>query len=88
MDIKELDLNQLTMDDVDFSGAREGLEQEKRLQIEYQKKYGNKWWDQYIKDSFPNKDIDSIEETINEAIYNGHPLCITADPPQFAYEIL
>ena len=38
MDIKELDLNQLTMDDVDFSGAREGLEQEKRLQIEYQKK--------------------------------------------------
>lgn len=32
-----LDLNELTMDDIDFSGVREELEKEEQIKKEYQK---------------------------------------------------
>lgn len=38
MDINLLDLNRLTMDDIDFSGAREAIEQGMKQQEEYKKK--------------------------------------------------
>lgn len=75
-----LDLNKLTMDDIDFSGVCEKLEQTKKIKKEYQKKYGNNWLEHYVNDTNPRHDVDWDEETINEAIYNGHRLCISGDP--------
>lgn len=80
MDKNSLDLNGLTMDDIDFSGVREELEQAKQMELEYQKKYGDDWWEHYVADTNPRHDVDWDEETINEAIYNGHRLCISGDP--------
>lgn len=81
-----LDLNGLTMDDIDFSGVREELEKEKQLQKEYQEKYGDNWWEHYIADTEPDHDIDWDEETVNEAIYNGHRPCVSGHP-QIVYQI-
>ena len=80
MNKNPLDLNGLTMDDIDFSGAREGLERAKQMQKKYQEKYGDDWWEHYFEDTNPRHDVDWDEETINEAIYNGHRLCISGDP--------
>lgn len=80
MNKNPLDLNGLTMDDIDFSGVREELEQDKLIQKEYQEKYGDDWWEHYLADTRCFSDVDSIEETINEAIYNGHRLCVSGSP--------
>ncbi len=80
MNQNPLDLNQLTMEDIDFSDAREGMERLKRLEKEYQEKYGDDWWEHYLKDTNPYHDMDLDEETINRAIYEGHRLCMTGHP--------
>lgn len=74
------DLNQLTMEDIDFSDAREGVEWLKQMEKQYQEKYGDDWWEHYVKDTGCHSDIDIDEKTVNDAIYNGHPLCLSGDP--------
>lgn len=92
MNKNPLDLNGLTMDDIDFSGAKEETEKLEQIFKEYQDKYGDKWWDHYIMDTDPDfkchrdPKSDWYEETINEAIYNGHMLCVSGDP-QIVHEL-
>ncbi len=80
MNQNPLDLNQLTMDDIDFSGACEGMEHLKKLEKEYQEKYGDDWWKYYKKVLFSKSDYDLDEKNINDAIYHGCTLCLTGDP--------
>lgn len=75
-----LDLNQLTMEDIDFSGVREELEQAKQMEKEYQKKYGDSWWEHYVADTNPDHGIDLDEQSINRAIFEGHRLCMSGHP--------
>lgn len=79
MDINLLDLNRLTMDDIDFSGAREAIEQGMKQQEEYKKKYGDDWWERYLADTNPSHGIDGCEETVNQHIYNGCEPFITGE---------
>lgn len=74
------DLNQLMMEDIDFSGAREGLERLRQMKKQYQEKYGDDWWEHYVKDTGCYSDMDSYEKTVNDAIFEGHFLCISGDP--------
>lgn len=75
-----LDLNGLTMDDIDFSVLPEITQRLNRIERDCKEKYGNDWWEHYIIATNPRHDIDSVEETVNEAIYNGHRLCISGTP--------
>lgn len=49
-----MSLNRLTMDDIDFSDARETLEKMKQTEKEYQIKYGDEWWEHYLADTNPS----------------------------------
>ena len=80
MNKNPLDLNGLTMDEIDFSGAREGFEKKRQMKKEYQEKYGDDWWERYIADTDPNHDIDLDERSINRAIFEGHRLCLSGHP--------
>lgn len=86
-----LDLNNLTMDDIDFSRLSEISAEIEREEKEYKEKYGDDWWERYIADTNPYHGIDSIEEMVNEAIYKGRYLwdciCINCDPPTMCIEI-
>ena len=75
-----MSLNRLTMDDIDFSDARETLEKMKQTEKEYQIKYGDEWWEHYLADTNPSYGMDLDEESINKAIYNGYRLCISGHP--------
>ncbi len=80
MNKNPLDLNGLTMDDIDFSGVREALEKDKQMEAEYQRKYGDDWWEHYIADTNPSHGIDLDERSVNEAIFEGHRLFVMGNP--------
>lgn len=80
MNEKDLNLDGLTMDNIDFSGVREALKKDKQMEKEYQDKYGDDWWEHYLSDTNPYHNIDLDEKSINEAIHGGYRLCITAHP--------
>lgn len=75
-----LDLNNLTMDNIDFSILPEISAKIEQEEQKYKEKYGDNWWEHYIQETNPYYEVDSIEEAINEAIYHGHRLCISAHP--------
>ena len=84
MNKNPLDLNGLTMDDIDFSGVREALEKDKQMEAEYQRKYGDDWWEHYIADTDPDYDIDLDECSVNRAIFGGYRLLIMGHPAAVA----
>ena len=76
-----LDLNNLTMEDIDFASILPKVTAElERTKQECKEKYGEDWREHYIRATNPNWDIDTDERSINRAIYEGHRLCITAHP--------
>lgn len=77
MDKSSLNLNNLTMDDIDFSSAREGIEQIKKKRKEYQEKYGDDWLEHYMADNPVYSNTDFCEESINRAIYGGYEPCVS-----------
>lgn len=74
------DLNQLTMEDIDFSGAKDIMENTRQRKKEYQEKYGDDWWKYYVEDSKCYNTMDSYEQIVNDAIFNGHLVCVSGDP--------
>lgn len=71
MDINLLDLNRLTMDDIDFSGLPKIIAEDARIEKECKDKYGDDWWEHYVDATLPNRDIDSDEKLVNLHIYDG-----------------
>lgn len=67
-----LDLSQLTIEDVDFSGVKEGIAEIQQKEKEYEAIYGSDWMSHYIVDSDCYCHIDSDEQIIDRAIYEGH----------------
>lgn len=81
MNKNPLDLNRLTMDDIDFESVLPKISKEiNQIEKECKEKYGNDWWRHFVKATSPHIDLDWDEETVNEAIYNGHLLCVSGDP--------
>lgn len=83
MDKKDLNLNGLTMDDIDFSGVREAWKENKQKEKEYQERYGDDWLEYYLaenrkEDLYSNTDI--FEKGANIAIYNGHMPFVGGSP--------
>lgn len=77
MDEKSLDLNRLTMDDIDFSHLPEITAELDRVEKECKEKHGDNWWEHYLRATDPYYDVDLDERTINRSIYEGHEPCIT-----------
>ncbi len=80
-----LDLNGLTMDNIDFSSAQEGMARLNKIEEEYKKQYGDDWWEHYKDVLFPPDEYDPDEKSINNAIYKGRTLCLTGDPESIRY---
>lgn len=72
-----LDLNGLTMDDIDFSRLPEITAELERIEKECKEKYGDDWWSHYVKATDPYYDVDLDERTINRFIYEGHEPCVS-----------
>lgn len=67
-----LDLNQLTIEDVDFSSVKEGMAEAKQKEKEYETTYSDDWIAHYMADSDCYCHVDSDEQIINRAIFEGH----------------
>lgn len=74
------DLNQLTMEDIDFSGAKDIMENIRQRKKEYQEKYGEDWWKHYVEDNECYSSLDPYEQIVNDAIFNGHLVCVSGGP--------
>lgn len=67
-----LDLNHLTIEDIDFSGVKEGIAEIKQKEKEYEAVYGDDWMSHYIADSDYYCHVDSDEQIIDRAVFEGH----------------
>lgn len=75
-----LDLNRLTMDDIDFSKVHEISKNLECIEAECKEKYGDDWFEHYFLITNPRCNIDSVEEVVNRAIYDGCELVISGSP--------
>ena len=75
-----LNLNKLTVDDIDFSKLPEITERLDRIERECKEKYGADWWEPFVAATNPSHDIDLDEASVNRAIFEGHRLVIFGHP--------
>lgn len=81
MNKNPLDLDQLTMDDIDFEGLLPKITEEfNKVEKECREKYDENWFEHYTKKIRPNDSIDITEKWINDAIYSGYALNVTGSP--------
>lgn len=73
-------MNNLTMDDIDFSRLPEISAEFDRMEQECKEKYGDKWRDYYEQITDPDYGVDLDERMVNRAIYEGHRLCLMGHP--------
>lgn len=80
MNKNPLNLNKLTVDDIDFSKLPEITERLDRIERECREKYGDDWWEPFVAATNPSHDIDLDEASVNRAIFGGYRLFITSNP--------
>lgn len=67
-----MDLSHLTVEDVDFSSVKDGMAEIEKKEKEYEAIYGDDWLAHYIADSDCYCHVDSDEQIIDRAIFEGH----------------
>lgn len=70
--LKKLDLSGLTEPEFDPEEIRRTNEAIEKEQAEYQKKYGDDWFQKWWSDKCPEPDYDTDMETVNAAVYFGY----------------
>lgn len=81
LDGHPLNLDGLTIEDIDFTkGMAEIDAKHERLKKECKEKYGDDWWEHYLAATNPKHGIDSTEEWVNKAIYEGYTPLLSGTP--------
>lgn len=76
-----LDLSQLTEDDIDFETELPKVTARlDTIEKECKEKYGDDWWEYYVRATIPDIDKDFYEEIAYDAIYRGTEPTLICSP--------
>lgn len=61
------------------------IEEDNKIKQECKEKYGDDWWEHYLKETDPSYGINFQEQSTNQDIYEGHISIILYNPPHARY---
>lgn len=81
LDGHPLNLDGLTIEDIDFNKHLPKIRaRREKIKKECKEKYGDDWWEHYLAATNPKHGIDSTEEWVNKAIYEGCTPLLSGTP--------